>query len=84
MRVWQLQEAKAKFSQVVQEAIKSPQAVSVRGKTTAVILSAEKYMNLTDPKKSFVNFLQDSPLFKLEIDLTRDKSNCRKIDGLLN
>ena len=41
---WQLQEAKAKFSELVQKAIEEgPQTVTRHGKEAVVILSAEEY-----------------------------------------
>ena len=47
---WQLQEAKNKLSQVVKEASQGiPQYITVRGKKTAVVLSAELYEELKSP-----------------------------------
>jgi antitoxin Phd len=41
---WQIQEAKAKFSELVQKAIdEGPQTVSRRGKPAVVVLSAEQF-----------------------------------------
>ena len=41
---WQLQEAKAKFSELVQKAIdEGPQTVTRRGKEAVVVLSAKSY-----------------------------------------
>ncbi|PZO58558.1 MAG: prevent-host-death protein [Phormidesmis priestleyi] len=47
---WQLQEAKNKFSQLVKAADEGvPQFITVRGKQTAVILSAAEYKKLIRP-----------------------------------
>lgn len=80
MKKWQLQEAKAKLSEVIQNTCFGPQEISVRGKTTAVVLSAKQYLELISPKSSFIKFLQDSPLFQSNIELTREVSNCREIE----
>ena len=41
---WQLQEAKAKFSELVQKAIdEGPQTVTRRGQPAVVVLSAEQF-----------------------------------------
>jgi prevent-host-death family protein len=47
---WQLQEAKAKFSQLVQKALdEGPQTVTRHGKEVAVLLSADDYKKLQRP-----------------------------------
>ena len=40
---WQLQEAKAKFSQLVKAAEKAPQEITVHGKPTAVLMSMSEF-----------------------------------------
>jgi len=81
MKKWQMQEAKAKLSEVIQKAVKSgPQEISVRGKTTAVILSSKRYIELTQQKLSFIEFLKKSPLVGIDLELDRDKSFCREIE----
>jgi len=66
---WQLQEAKAMFSDVIKAAYVKPQIITVRGKETAVILSYEEYKNLTNPRESFFNFIQKSPLYDFNLEL---------------
>jgi antitoxin Phd len=77
MQVWQLQEAKARLSEVVKLAVnEGPQEITVRGESTAVVISREDYEKLkapAKPKQSFVEFMRASPLFGSGIDLTRDK-----------
>ena len=81
MRKWQMQEAKAKLSEVIQRAVnEGPQEVSVRGKPAAVIISYKQYASLTSPKSSFVQFLQHSPLAGVNLELERDKTPCREIE----
>lgn len=81
MKKWQFQEAKAKLSALIKEAVKDGlQQITVRGKATAIILSKKQYVNLTSPKSSLVKFLQNSPLRGIDLDITRDKSPCRNIE----
>ena len=72
-RAWQLQEAKNRFSEVVEEAIKDgPQVVTKRGVETVVILSYSKYLELTAPRQKLSAFFRESPLAEVELDLRRD------------
>lgn len=78
---WQLQEAKNRFSEVVRKASEEgPQTVTKHGKDSVVVLSAEDYRKLEQPKTSLIEFFQDSPLSKIEIDLKRDKSPSRQVE----
>ena len=70
---WQLQEAKAMFSEVIKEASGKPQIITVRGKETAVILSYVEYQKLARPKQSLFEFIQNSPLLDLELELPERK-----------
>ena len=46
-QVWQLQEAKNKFSRVVQQAVDSgPQVITRRGTEVVIILSMDEYRQL--------------------------------------
>jgi prevent-host-death family protein len=65
--LWQLQEAKAMLSEVIKEAQKEAQIITVRGQETAVILSIEAYKKLTIPRQSLCQFIQNSPLRDLEL-----------------
>jgi antitoxin Phd len=78
-RVWQLQEAKNKLSEVVDNALKGePQIISRRGTETAVILSVSDYKKLVLDRKKLSDFFHDSPLSGVEgLDLMRDKSGLR-------
>ncbi len=78
MHTWQLQEAKNKLSQVVDEAVLTgPQIITRRGAKTAVILSFDEYRQLVASEKKLSTFFQESPLAGLELDLERDKSMAR-------
>lgn len=79
-KVWQLQEAKNKFSQVVNEAVdKGPQVITRWGKEIVVILSREDYGRLKKSQIGVVEFFQNSPLVGVELDLERDKTHPREV-----
>ncbi|MCI5167011.1 MAG: type II toxin-antitoxin system Phd/YefM family antitoxin [Candidatus Electrothrix sp. GM3_4] len=78
---WQLQEAKNRFSRLVEQAQHNgPQIVTKHGRETVVIISADEYRRLIRPKKDIVRFFQESPLFGEDIDLTRSKETPRNIE----
>lgn len=72
-KTWQLQEAKAKFSALVNAALtEGPQVVTKHGEDVVVIVSKEEYEKLK-PKQSLVEFIRESPLYGVELDLSRKK-----------
>lgn len=80
-KVWQLQEAKNKFSQVVNEALEgSPQVVTRRGEEVVVILSTEEYGRLKKSQTGLVEFFRSSPLAEVDLDLDRDQSYPREVE----
>ena len=78
MQTWQLQEAKARLSELVKRAAsEGPQEITVRGESAAIVLSAAEFEKLTapaKPKQSFIEFMRASPWYGVELDLERDKS----------
>lgn len=77
---WQLQEAKNKFSNIVEKAQNSgPQIVTKHGKDAVVIVSIDEYKKITKPKNNLVKFFQKSPLAKEELEITRNKDISRDI-----
>jgi antitoxin Phd len=81
MGMWQLQEAKARLSEVIKKAAKEgPQKITVRGEPTAVVISSEEYERLKHPKGSFVEFMRCSPLYGLELDLRREQTLTREAE----
>ena len=77
---WQLQEAKSKFSQLVEYALhKTPQIVTKHGKKTVVVLSFEEYVKITKPKVNLVKFLRASPLAEVDMEITRNTDVPRDI-----
>ncbi len=79
--LWQLQEAKNRFSQVVDEALKDgPQTITRRGKETVVVISIEYYQALKGHEGGLGDFLKSSPLAGSGLDITRSKERPRKVD----
>lgn len=75
-RSWQIQEAKNKLSEVVEEAIeKGPQILTRRGVEVAVVLSYDEYLQLKRKQTSLSEFFRQSPL--ADLDLERDRSPVR-------
>jgi prevent-host-death family protein len=73
---WQLQEAKNKLSEVVEDAIAhGPQVITRRGVEVAVVLSYPEFVKLKKDQGSLSEFFRKSPL--ADIDLERDRSPAR-------
>lgn len=77
---WALQDAKARFSELVKHAQIKPQSITVRGEPAVVILSEKAYNALIKPKKSLIDFFRNSPLVGQRLDFSRDKSRNRDVD----
>ena len=79
---WQLQDAKNKLSQVLQQAKSSgPQVITVRGRETAVVLSTEDYQHLLQQNNgNIVDFFQQSPWADIDIDVSRVKDFGRDVE----
>jgi prevent-host-death family protein len=81
MQTWQMQTAKARFSDVVKRAKSDgPQDITIHGKSVAVVLSRELYDRLSGNSQSLVQFMQSSPLYGMEeVVFERDKSVVREV-----
>lgn len=79
---WQLQDAKSKFSYLINEVVNNndAQIITKHGKDTAVIISFEEYKKLTKKDTSLVEFFMNSPLAEVDIDLERVKDYSRDIE----
>ncbi len=77
--VWQLQEAKNKLSQVIEEAVtRGPQIITRRGVETAIVLSYAEYRQMLARHGKLADFFRESPLVGIDLDLTRDESVARQ------
>ena len=81
---WQLQTAKARFSEVFRLArTKGPQWITRQGKEAVVVLPAEEFERLSRRRNQaadIVQFFGQSPLASAGIDLTRKPDYGRSIE----
>ena len=81
---WQLQTAKARFSEVFRLArTAGPQLITRQGRDGVVMIPVEHFDLLVSrarQPKSLVQFFRESPLVGLELDFERDKDSGRDID----
>jgi len=82
-QTWQLQTAKARFSEVFRRARdEGPQLVTRQGKEGVVILPLEEFDQLVDrarKPKSLVRFFAESPLVGLQLNLERNADTGRDV-----
>jgi antitoxin Phd len=79
--VWKLHEAKNRFSEVINKALEEgPQTVTRYGEEVVVILSMVEYTSLLKSQTSMLEFLRQSPIVGIELDLKRDESLPRDFD----
>ncbi len=79
--VWQLQEAKAKFSKVINEAIqRGPQIITKHGIETALLISIDDYKQISKKESKISRFFKSSPLYNVELDIQRSKDYPRDIE----
>jgi prevent-host-death family protein len=79
MAVWQVQEAKTKLSEVIEEAnSKGPQIITRHGSERAVILSITEYRALTAHKPDLRAYLLGGPKVD-SFDVPRDRDTGRDV-----
>ena len=82
MQSWQMQEAKAKLSEVVKRAeADGPQDITLHGRSVAVVVSRATFDRLSGQQASIIDFMQQSPLAGLDDELVfeRDSSVTRDV-----
>jgi hypothetical protein len=81
MGTWQMQEAKARLSEVVKTAQSEPQKITMHGQSVAVFISQSMYQRLTNNQLTLTEFLTNSPFFGMEeLTLEREQSLTREIE----
>jgi prevent-host-death family protein len=71
---WPLQEARYRFEEVIDHAQDDgPQTVLREGELVAVVLSIDEYRKLARRNDSLFEFLRNSPLRGVELDLERPR-----------
>ncbi len=81
MQAWQMQEAKARLSEVVKRAeSEGPQDITLHGQSVAVLISRTMFDRLAGTECSLVEFMRKSPLYEQsDIDFERDASPTREV-----
>jgi antitoxin Phd len=81
---WQLQTAKARFSELFRRArSEGPQLITRRDKEGVVMISDEQYQRLVGKAhqpQNLLQFFRESPLVGIELDLERDNDEGRDIE----
>lgn len=81
MTSWQLQTAKAHFSELIRTVkTKGPQSITLHGREEAVVISKKDYDRLRKTKPDLVEFFQESPFHGVDLKIHRNKSVSRKVD----
>ena len=76
--IWQLQDAKSKFSEMIEQTLANgAQIVTRRGQKTVVVVSFDEYQRLTRQTDRLSDFLLASPLPGSDLTIERDKSTPR-------
>jgi len=79
--IWQVQEAKQRFSEVVKAAeADGPQIVTKRGEEVAVVIGIDDYRRLRGETVSLMRFLQSGPVVDGELDIERSADAPRDVD----
>jgi prevent-host-death family protein len=79
---WALQDAKARFSEVVRRAkTEGPQRITIHGREEVVILSVEEYRRAKGERtgKALVDVLRHSPLDEIDIERVPTRSRVRRV-----
>lgn len=70
---WQLQEAKSRLSELIDEALRSgPQTITRRGKEAVVVVPAEEYRRMRKNAEPLSQFLRRAPLAGVDLSRQRD------------
>ena len=76
--VWQLQDAKSRFSRVVEDALREgPQTVTRRGEPVVVVVSIETWRRLCATRGTLKTTLRSCPVE--DLDLTREAEERRQV-----
>jgi len=79
---WALQDAKARFSEVVRKAkTEGPQRITVHGREEVVVVSVEEYRRVKGQRtgRALVAVLRDSPLADIDFERMPTRSRVRGV-----
>lgn len=79
-KMWQLQDAKSHFSEVVERAKKGEaQVITRRGQKAVVVIDYNRYLQLTGQARGLLEVLRGDPPYEDELVIERDRSPAREI-----
>jgi prevent-host-death family protein len=79
--VWSVAEAKARFSEVIDRALKQgPQAITRNGRPAVVVVSSEEWARRAGRKGTLADFFAASPLPKSGLEIERPRGGAREVD----
>lgn len=79
-KIWQLQEAKSRFSEVVEKAQAGEvQIVTKRGEKVVVVIDYARYLELSGQAKSLLEVLRGDPPYTEELVVERDMPLGREV-----
>jgi prevent-host-death family protein len=76
---WSVAEAKARFSEVLEQARAAPQTITRNGRRAAVVVSADQWDRRNSRTGTLAEFFSRSPLRGSDIDLDRIKDRPRRV-----
>ena len=80
-RSWQLQEAKNRLSEVVDEAARNgPQIITRRGVEAAVVVSAADWSKMARRRPPLIELLRRAPRIPGGLDVTRARDTGRDVE----
>ena len=81
IRSWTVADAKARFSELIEQAqSKGPQTITRHGRTAAVVVSAEEWERKSKRTGNLAEFFAGSPLRESGLDIKRRKDRPRKTE----
>ena len=80
-KIWQLQEAKARFSELVNEVVEDGyHTVTRNGHPIVVVISVEEFEKMKKPMNTLGEFFSESPFSAFDLDIERDKGMGREVE----
>lgn len=80
-KTWQLQEAKAKFSKLVDEVLQDGyHTITRNGHPVVIVISQKEFEQYRKQEDTLIDFFHRAPFPDEDLDLTRDKDPGRDID----
>lgn len=80
-KVWQIQEAKARFSELVNEVEENGYCtITKNGRPVVVMMSKKEFENIKKPNNSLLDFFKQAPCSEIDLDVKRKQDQGRDID----